>query len=497
MSLLIQQITRPGAARYGVNILDQAAPAGVRGVSTDIVAIVAELPWGPTEVVTQVDPGQAFEDVFAPDPFDAPASTYTALRALFGKTFPGLVKIVRVAADSAAAADFTFVDGSAGDSVTVTAARPGAIGNQIQVAFTENADTAANRDMTVTIGTSYSVTYTDVVVDDTGSITVNDPGDPYVSIADAGSATAPPAAITATNLTGGADGTATADNYTDAIELLADKSQVWSVGFVAECPSALIASVNAGLKTFMDTHARGFWVLSTPASETVANAQTAVASLRNTAGYLKRCWPRVKTTDLESPTRAEITVDGNAFAAVAIASVNPLRSPGGADGAPYLTGITGVEQGATAAELQALNAAGITPFIVDSALGPILHKAVTTSLTSGRTQTRRRRAATFFSESIANLLVQFLETPADVDLANRALGPNTQPEIAAIEAFLQDYLDRGEIPAYNVDPFSANTAAQLALDIFTIIVQVELFGLQSNIVLQSQVGQGVIDVSSN
>lgn len=491
MATLIHNIAAITAARYGVNILEEVPPGGVRGVGSSIVAAIGDFPWGPVDTVTSItSPAQLFE-TFAPLAFDV-LNSWPALKAFINKTFPNTVKVVRVSTSSQAAATRTFQDGEASpaDSVVVTARYPGAVGNQIRIAWTANADTAGNRDATVTIGTKYSATYKNVVVDNTGSITVTDPGDPFVTFAAAGSATDVPAVVAATALATGADGTPVAGDYTDGIDKFADASVDWNVMFVADPADALIDTINAYLKTFTDTHDRGIAVLCTPAAQVPADTITDAASYRSDRLFYP--WPLVKTANAFDPDRDTVTLQGGSFAAAAIASVEPWASPGGAGGAQFLRGITGLEQGATFTELANLNAAGVAPFFMSTALeGAIIHRAVTTSLTAGLTKLFRRRMTDYLVQSIAGFLEQYVERPLDLDLANEALGPITGPEIGQIRAFLQDLQDLSRIKAYAVDPFGGNTASNINAGQWIILIAVQLNSMQEEIVLRASIGEGV------
>lgn len=498
MGSLVNQITAITAAFYGVNILEQSPPGGVRGSGTNVVAIVANLPWGAVDVITEISSPAEFFTTFAPAVFGRLDVTYPALRAFMNKTFPATIRVVRISPGSQATATRVFDDASAGDSVTVTARSPGVLGNSISVAWAANADDATARDATVTIGTTYSVTYKRVATIVSAALVVTDPGDPYVSFAKASGATLVPAAIAATALATGSDGTTVAGDYTSAIDLFASASVQWNVGFVAEAESALVDAINAHLKTFEDANKLNMWVLCTVAAQSVSTAKTYVASYRS--DRLMYCWPKVKTINAFDPDRATVTVDGNSFAAVAIASVLPEQSPGGNPGAQFLRGITDVELGATTAQLKELGEFGITPwFMSDAHEGAILHDAVTTSLTAGLTQVFRRRMTDYIVKSLADYLQRFTGELLDIDLVNRRLGAVTAPEVGQVRQFLADLKrdgTNGRIRDYSVDPFGANVQSNINAGQFIIIVAVKLFSVQRQIVLLAQIGETVEIIES-
>ncbi|MEY2668553.1 MAG: Phage tail sheath protein beta-sandwich domain [Pseudomonadota bacterium] len=495
MGSLISSIAAVSSAVYGVNVLEQDPPGGVRGTGTNVVAAVANLPWGPVDAVTEITSPAEFFATFAPTVFDdgttaGMLNSWPALKAFVNKTFPNTVKVARISPTSQATATRTFDDASAGDSVKVDAKYPGALGNQIKIAWAANADDATARDATVSIGTAYSVTYKNVATIVATALVVTDPGDPYVTFSKASGATLVPAAASATALATGADGTEASGDYGTCIDLFAAADAAFSVGFCAEPGAAVVDAVNDLLETFVNTHGRGFWVLSTPAAQSASTALTYAASRRS--DRLLYPWPRVKMANPFDPDRAEVTVDGAAFAAVAVASVQPEESPGGAPGAPYLRGITALEASATRIQLESLRAGGVTPFFMSGAMGgAILYDARTTSLTSGREKVFRRRMTDFLLQSAAAYLEPFTGTKLDIDLAGRRLGPVTDAEIGGLVAFLEGLKQTERIRDYSVDPFGGNLQDNIDAGQFIILMPVKLFSVQEEIILKATIGESV------
>lgn len=496
---LVRQISAVTAARYGVNILEEVPPAQVRGVGSNRVAVVGEFPWGPVEQATQIS-GAGLFDTFSPLEFGV-ENLFPALRAFLNKDFPSVVQVVRVDPTGSATADFTFAGTGPADSVDVTARHSGVAGNQIQIAWVANVTTPANFDAVVTIGTRYRVRYENVAVPGT-PITVNDPGDPFVTFTRVGSANVVPTAVAepGTALTGGLDGTAIIGDYSDAINVLADLNVDWSVGFVAEPPATLIDTINTALETFNTANNRGFLVLCTPAGQSVADAQTAAQGLPATR--LMYPYPLVKTINGFDPNRGEITVMPNSFAAVAIASVPPEISPGGVSGAPFMRGITSLEDGASIsdAEYEALNDAGVAPIFISRRVanaigggGAIIRGAFTTSTaTVDQARVFVRRMTDFIAQSIAETLVLYAERPLDIDLANRVLGPITGPELGAVRQFLTDLEDTNRIVFFELEEFSGNTQSDIDAGRWIIILRIKFFSMQEEIILRLQAGTTVV-----
>lgn len=497
MGTLVRQITSLSDAFYGVSVLNQDPPKTVQGASTKAIAIVGEFPWGPEDEVQSFTSIHELLAAVYPRAFGAiDTTTYFAMKALLGKKFPRDIKLVRVGATSAAKATKTFQDGesSPADSVIATATYKGSLGNLISIAWTANADTAANRDMTVKIGTTYEVTYENVVVDDTGSITVTDPGDPYVSVVADGSATDVPAVVGDTLLASGSDGTAVAGDYVGSISsdkgirLFYGESVDVDVLFVAECPSGLVDTVNAGLKSYADDTGKGHAVLCSVPDQAASAVLAYHTTYKNTKGRTVYCWPRVKTLDTNDPDRTEITVDGNAFMACAMCGIDPWLSPGGAQSAQFFTGITGLANSSAAAStLETLREGGTACFFTDRALGTIIRDAVATDGQKIRTV----RTRDWIGKSLSALLVNYAEAPLDLILASEELGPITGPELAAVKSWLEEQKGFSRIKAFSVDPWSQNTESTIDAGQWVILLLVETYSDQDKIILALTVGETV------
>ena len=499
MGSLVRKATGASSIGYGVNILELLPPGVVSGTRSNVVGIVGDFPWGPTNEIQRITTGAELFSTFCPEPFGA-ANSYAALRAFLRKTFAGGLRIVRILAGSAANATRTFQDaaGTPANSVTVTAACKGALGNSISVAWSVNADDATARDATVTIGTSYSVRYKQVATIVSTALVVTDPGDPYVTFSKASGATLVPAVISATALASGSDGTAVAGDYVGSsssakgIRLFYAETADADVDvlFVAECPSALADSINDGLLAYVQDTDKGMAVLCTPDGQSSSTALTYVADYHD--DRLVYPWPRAKTTNLYDSDLDEIEVDGNAFVAAAIVALDPELSPGGASGKDALVGITGLEVETTSgATYDDLKDAGVCCFFLSKNLGPILYGGITTSITSGLTQISRRRMTDFITESIAAFAETFVSKPLDLVLASQSLGPETGALVSAIDDFLAGLKGANRIQSYALDAFGGNIQDELDVGRWTIVLSVKLFAPMDEIVLKANIGETV------
>lgn len=489
---LTRRITSESAAGYGISILEVSPPSAVSGVKSNVIGVVADLPWGPVSEVTRISTPAELFSTFYPEAFGTKdTATYPAVLAFLNKTFPGGLRVVRVAATGQATSSKTFDDAGAGDSVTVTAKYPGALGDQISVAWEAASDgDASHRDAVVSIGTVYSQRYKNLSLTTVAAV-----DDPYVTFALAVGADDMPAVIAATALTGGDDGAAVAADYTGSvssnvgIRRFYPESVDVSVLFVAECPSALVDAVNTGIEAYVQDTDKGMAVLCTVDGQDSDDAIDYPASYRD--DRLVYTWPRVKTTNFFDPDLAVVEVDGNSFAAVAMASVDPEVSPGGAPGAPFLTGITDLESEADRTTLDDLNDAGVAPWFLSRNLGTILRRGVTTSLTSGLTKIFRRRMADFIELSIADYAEHYVEQPLDLDLGSQSLGQNSGALVGSINQFLADLKTKSRIASYAVDAFSGNVQTDIDAGRWVIMVTVKLFPAMEEIVIRAAIGETV------
>lgn len=491
---LVRKIAAISAAAYGLNILEVDQPGGVQGVGSNAVGMVALLPWGPEDTVTDCASAGEFFANFAPAPFAAYYGNYPALRAILNKTFPGGLKVVRISPSAAAAATKTFNDGAGtpAPSVVVTANRKGTLGNKISVEWVAGSS-GSKRTAIVRIDDAYEVTYLDLV----DGTTVTDPGDPYVTFAAHASIALPPVVVGETLLTSGADGTAVAADYSGTapaytgIRAFYPKSVAVGAVFVAEPDSSLVDDCNDAILAYYNATKKGIAVLCTVNGQSYSAAQTYVADYRQNDGGVVYPYPKVLTINGFDEDRDEVEVDPASFVAAAIVSVDPEVSPGGAGGAPFLTGITDVEQEFEDSVYDDLNDAGIAPIFMSTKLGAIIRNGVTTSLVSGKEKIFRRRFTDFLTESIGDFLEPYVERPLDIRLSPPSLGPLTSQQIGGIVAFLGGLKAANRLEDYSVDPYGGNTASGISGGTWKIVVRVKYFASQDYTILEFTGGQSV------
>lgn len=506
MSTLVTRINAISEASFGVNILDRPSDPVVAGVDVATIGLVMDLPWGPVNEVIEVATLPELYRQFAPAEFDN-REDYPSLLSLLNKTWPSAIQINRIfrsGSTDAAAASATANDGagSPAPSTITTARYVGASGNLIRHQWVANADgVSTSRDLIVSVVTAAGVTtYSKrhkAVATGGGTPVITDPGDRFVIVTPHGSIDEVPAVMgSAVALTGGTDGVAVAADWTgaadtfDGIRAFLDDNLGVDVIIACEVDAAFIDDANDELiATAEAVGCRA--VLCTPEAQTKAQIDTYIADYRSE--NVSFHWPKVYTINKYDVTRPEVLVDGNSFAAVAVASVPPQDNPGGAPGARYLRGITGVETGVTKAQFESLKENGVNGWFNSTANGGyIIYGGVNTQIADNtRLTIARHRMFSYITGSLAGFLERFVGRLADIDLESQSLGPVTQQQDAAMRSFLQVLLNNKVIRSYNVDLFSGNTLLQMAAGTFVVLIEVGLYGSQDNIVIDANIGPTV------
>lgn len=203
---------------------------------------------------------------------------------------------------------------------------------------------------------------------------------------------------------------------------------------------------------------------------------------------------RLKTSDSLTTVDGVLDVGSDLYAASILSNLPPEYNPGQsvAPVPDLMSTVLGLQRGAPQldlAEYVNLRARGIMAPRIDATAGPIFQSGITTSLTSGQKNVARRRMADFIQDSIARTI----NTYSKMLLTDS----NRDSIVAEIDAFLAGLLSvdnpAGQrIAEYGVDDKSGNTAARLAKGIFAVIVRVRTLASADFIVLQTEIGEGVV-----
>lgn len=498
MGTLVRNITKASDAKYGVNFLDLPPPASPIGAVSRKIGIVGDFPWGAPNVARTCYSFDDFMSFFAPKAFATGVSGSEACKAFVGAKFPGPIVVVRIDANGAVARSSSYT--VSGGAWVGTCPYKGALGNDVTVTWAAATDAdGTHRNLTISIGTAYSVLYENVT-----TATLTTLGDPYITWTASSSPSAlPAAAAAATSTTAGANGTAVAGDYVGSsvsnvgIRLFYGAGLNVNALVVPECPSALVAAVNAGLKAYADDAGKnGIAILCSVASQSASAAATYASSFANTASKVAGIWPRVSVTDTRVSTFPTITIDANMMFACACVGVDPWESPEGVNSLPYFTAVTALETDtATDTAYAAINDGGMSALFIDDTLGPLVRGAVVTNTTSGQTDVVRSMYRSYFAENVAGYAIRYVGVPLQVDLTNNRLGERVRPLYDSIVGFCADEQVKGHINGYTVDPFGANVEADIDAGTWTIATAIDTYAPLRTLIIQTQIGSTVVTSS--
>jgi hypothetical protein len=175
----------------------------------------------------------------------------------------------------------------------------------------------------------------------------------------------------------------------------------------------------------------------------------------------------------------------------------PERNPGEASATTkkVLTPVLGYAIGVPNLDLNAwklLRLRGVAGIRMDKTVGPVFQSGVTTSLVAGQKNINRRKMADYIQDSLANALKPMAKLPMSEQFKDTVL--------AQTDDFLQGLLSPDNpaaqrISAYAVDGVSGNTPLTEAKGIYVVIVKVRTLATADFIVLQTEIGEGVVTTS--
>jgi hypothetical protein len=293
--------------------------------------------------------------------------------------------------------------------------------------------------------------------------------------------------------------------------LISNQAPISDINVV--CSARVSDTIRSGLKTHVATasaRSLGRIAVIRPQLTTVTlatvlgDAAPGVGATR--AERVVYAWPGVRTYVPEAVSsrlktaNSLTTIDGvldvgsDLYMASILSNLPPENNPGQSS-APVpdlLSTILGLQRSAPQLDLAEyinLRARGIAAPRIDPTIGPLFQSGITTSLVSGQKNIARRRMADFIQDSIArrsNNYVKSLLTDSNRDSL-----------VSEVDAFLSELLSidnpAGQrIVSYSLDDRSGNTAARLAKGIFVLLVRVRTLSSADFIVLQTEIGEGVI-----
>jgi len=241
------------------------------------------------------------------------------------------------------------------NGITVTASTEGAWGNEITVTLKKGADFADDNkvfDVIVAVGTSDSVTITDVTLETIGDILTNSKVKQWISVISVDEATTELKEETIT-LAEGSDGSALTDSdYADALEMI---SVLDDVTFVA-IPGQTSKVVNDAVLAYCDNNGL-FPILDMPMGSTAEATKAYRKSISAFTGAL--CHPWGKMNDPLTNSLKAVPTAGHVMGVYAriIESRGIHKAPAGVDA--VVRGFVEMEYQLTPTQISTLNPVGV------------------------------------------------------------------------------------------------------------------------------------------
>lgn len=466
----------------GIYISESAPPGAIKGAATGVVLLIGQFERGPSSIESVGSTGELFKKF-------GDNKNFSGHKALLNKKF-GRLKVARVTASDAALATLNLDDGGAPtDILQIDALQgKGAYGNNLSV--------------TVEAGSSIGKKYTFKDKNPNPQV----PQEVYDNVVVTGSSqaqldevfgssklvkvtlldnSAEPANLAETDLASGSDGTIADTDYEDAIQL----GEAGSANIVIL--DAYNSTRNGYLKTHVANTQDRIAILCGAEGDSVSQAKTDVANYRDSDGRMIYAYPYVET--VVSGVK-EFQAPASWYASI-LSQTSPHIDPAYAENTKFLQGMTALKNNTLNRQNYIeLKEAGISAFELDSDIGFKVKSGVTTHIAnSEKTRVLRRRMADFLTNSIAKALKPFQNAP------------NTAVNRSDIKGLILDFIIRQEndgiLPkdsevsggaAKLVDTESLNTDDILALGQFRILYKQRIHSAMESIVLQAEIGQGVV-----
>lgn len=442
-------------------IIDEQAPApAVQGVGTGVAILVGQFQRG-GHGLTRVAGIQALYEEYG-------KSNFLGNIQLKNKAF-SVLKVIRVEPTGADKATLTVED--AAGAVIVSDTNPGTVlpvENYASVAALVAASLAGESKLVSAVMADADLVVTALHKGAYGNLITVKVG--------AGAATV---------LAGGDDGAVVDTDYEAAIA----KAAVEGAGNVL-----FLDSYNEVRNAYLKVHAGvtkdKLCIMSHAENDSVATVIAAVATLRDTDGFLVYAYNWLSTL-----------VDGvNTFTSPAawlasiISQTAPNVDPAYAGNAGFLFGVTGIKSLLTRDQYIQLKEAGIASFEQDLDIGFKLKSGIVTQIAnSSKLTILRRRMADYLTNSIGKFLKIYQN---DVNSADKRVAVQ-----AAIKNFIKQQENLGILPrdkevdggrASLVDIKSENTNDTIAAGKFIILYKQRIFSSMRFIVLKAEIGESVV-----
>lgn len=460
----------------GIIIDEQAPPPSITGVSANTVILIGQFERGPTnELSLPIGSIGEFREVYGND------RLRSGNKQLANKRF-GRLRIIRVLATGSAKSTLT-VD----TKLQFDAKSNGLYGDGIEVTV-EAASSGTGKKYTISDTNATSILPNEVYDGiEIANVAVDKPfkGSLLVDVTLLDDASGEPADQVATALAGGAEGTVVDTDY-EAAMVLAEEEKAGNCLFLDEYN----ATRNGYLKTHAAATQNKMVIVCGAQGDNKAAAVADAANYRDSDGQIMYAWPYVQTTILGGQ---ELTPPASWVASV-FSQTSPHVALSFTGNTGFLAGITDLEYKESRNGYIALNEAGVLSLERDLDIGFLIKNAVTTNIiNSEKREVLRRRMAYFLTDSIAFFLKNYQNEVNSTDKRDEVKGAildfDTRLVRDGIVPGSQDV--KGGEPVL-VDTESLNTDSIVALGQFRILYKRRIFSSMRFIVLQAEIGTGVV-----
>jgi len=456
----------------GIIIDEQTPPSQITGVSANVAILIGQFQRGTAELSGLIASIGEFQERYG-------RSSYLGNIQLRNKAF-GRLRIIRVIAADAVTASLA-IDGK----LMVSALSPGAYGSNLSVevkAGDESGFCLVVRDNNP-LAVLPVERYDNLEIADITPATFANSNLVKVEVLDnqAGN----PALLPQTALDNGSDGTIADTDYEAAL-VKAEVERSANVVFLDEYNTVRnqLLKIHAGLTTDKMVVCAG--AVDDDRAEAIAEAET----LRDATGRIIYAWPYVETLidgvrQYTSPAAWLVSIFTQVAPHIALSFTANTRFLGGVTGLRFTTSRNGHIE---------LDEGGVAAFENDSDIGFVLKNAVVT-----------HRANTQLREIIRRRMTDFLTDSIALALKNYQNDVNSQDRRDEVQSLILDFDARlvrdGILPGQQdvndgapllVDTESPNTDAIIAAGQFRILYRRRIFSSMRYIVLQAEVGTGVL-----
>jgi len=471
----------------GLYVSERNPPGFIRGRDLSQVGIGGKCVRGPL-TVQKITSTARFTEIYGERDFGSGGALQGEIwKALLNKPFSTLY-VRRVAAADAVAGTENFADITPTDIIQVDASSVGAWslaangGPTISVEAASDADANKFNLRVKYLGneTVYENLNTQAGQDNLASVIGDDVANLIVvtKLADGR-----PLNAADQPLLSGSDGTLVSADYIAGITDLAN-AQGPAVCLIAEA-SVDQTALNNTIVTLAAAASDRIFVTWSGVNSQVpsANIASLATDITTRSDRIVWCYNTPKTIDPE--TAVKINQGPHVWMAAILANTDVDIHPGSVDASSLLAGVSELDKETlTRADLISLRDAGIST-LEKTPEGFAFRSGIVTSLVTGKTEITRRRSADFLQLSASDRLKFFVKVKNTIEARAQMGG-----ELVAFSQSLKDQ-DR-IIEDFAVEQESVNTPAQRAKGIEKILWRVRLIGHILHLVLETEIGTGVV-----